>query len=175
MKKIMIPTMLALLVVTSAFTLISNIGNWKVNEETYSVKFTSSKFDGVFKGLKSEINFDENNLATSKISASIDANTVNTGNGMRNKHAKQGLNANTYPTIRFESTSIRKNGSSYIANGKLTIKDVTKEIILPFTFSNKADEGVFEGSFSVKPAEYHVEKAGTPDEIQVQLLIPVTK
>jgi polyisoprenoid-binding protein YceI len=175
MKKLFYPAMIAIILSASAFKIASNETLWKVNEDTYSVKFTSKKFDGTFKGLKSELLFDENNLATSKLTATIDANTINTGNGMRNGHAKKGLNAKTFPTVKFESTSITKTESGYEANGNLTIKDVTKQIKIPFTFTQNIDGGVFAGTFSIKPSEYNVTRSGTPENLDFQLNIPVTK
>lgn len=170
MRKITTMAIVASAFMLLAFTAVSN--NWKVKDD-YSVKFTSKKVSGVFKGLKTEIVFDEHNLAASKVVASIDATTVSTGNGMRNRHARKGLGADEYPVIRFESTSIVKKGSGYEAIGKLTLKDVTKQITLPFTFQRNGTEGVFSGSFSLKTKEYHVEKMGTPEEITVLLNVPV--
>lgn len=175
MKKLIYPALIAIAISTSAFTVVNNATSWSVKEESYSVKFTSSKMEGSFKGLKSELFFDENNLAGSKLSASIDANTVNTGNGMRNKHAKQGLDAKTFQTVKFVSSSIAKTANGYEAIGNLTIKDVTKEIKIPFTFTKSAEGGVFAGTFSVKPAEYNVTKGGTPEVLDFQLNIPVSK
>ncbi|MCU0429965.1 MAG: YceI family protein [Cytophagaceae bacterium] len=175
MKKLMYPALIAFAIATSAFTLVKNASLWKVKEDAYSVKFTSSKFEGNFKGLQSELNFDENNLAASTIVATIETKTVNTGNGMRNKHAMQGLDATTFPTVKFASTSITKTDNGYEATGNLTIKDVTKAIKIPFTFTKNAEGGVFAGTFSVKPAEYKVTKSGTPEVLDFQLTIPVVK
>lgn len=166
--------LIATIMVTAAFKVV-NSNQWNVKEDSYTVKFTTKKFEGMFKGLKSIIRFDEQNPGASFISATIDANTVNTGNGMRNKHAKQGLEADKYPTIKFESTAITKTATGYNAQGKLTIKDVTKDIALPFTFTKTADGGIFTGKFAVVPAEYGVKKAGTPDLFDIELNIPVTQ
>lgn len=175
MKKLIYPALVAIVFSTSAFTVVNNATSWSVKEDSYSVKFTSSKMEGSFKGLKSELFFDENNLAVSKLSATIDANTVNTGNGMRNKHAKQGLNAKTFPTVKFVSSSITKTANGYETTGNLTIKDVTKQIKIPFTFTKNAEGGIFAGTFSVKPSEYNVTKSGTPEVLDFQINIPVTK
>jgi polyisoprenoid-binding protein YceI len=174
MKKTIYPMLIAIVIGISAFTIINSL-NWKVKEDSYSIKFSGKKVEGVFKGLKANIVFDEVNPSNSKISATIDAASSNTGNGMKNKHVGQGLEADKYLTIKFESTSVIKKGSSYEAIGKLTIKDVTKEITLPFTFENKGGEGVFSGKFSVVPKDYNVTKMGTPDLVEIQLTIPVTK
>lgn len=175
MNKLIFPALIAIFITSSAFTLVNNTMSWKVKEEAYTVKFTSKKFDGTFKGLKSELIFDENNLAESKLSASIDANTINTGNGMRNGHAKKGLDAKTFPTVKFVSNSISKTKSGYETIGNLTIKDVTKQIIIPFTFTKTADGGVFAGKFSVTPKEYNVTRMGTPEVLNFELSVPVSK
>lgn len=159
---------------TSAYTLVVT-SNWQVNDSAYTVKMNSDKVQGVFKGLKSTIVFDENNLGGSKISATIDPATVNTGNGMRNKHARQGLGTDKFSTITFESASITKKGAGYEAAGKLTIKDVTKDMVLPFTFTRTGEGGVFAGKFSVVTKEYHIEKSGTPAVVEIELNVPVTK
>ena len=175
MKQLIYPALIAILFATSAFTVINNSTSWKVDENTYSVKFTSKKFDGAFKGLKSELLFDENNLAASKLTATIETNTINTGNGMRNGHAKKGLDAQTFQTVKFTSDAIAKTASGYEATGNLTIKDVTKQIKIPFTFTKYSEGGVFAGTFSIKPAEYNVTKGGTPEVLAFQLSVPVTK
>lgn len=177
MKKLLYPALFVIMLSSSAFTMLVNT-KWTPKEDAYTVKFNSKKgkeFSGIFKGLKSDLIFDENNPAVAKISASIDAGSVNTGNGMRNKHARQGLGADQFPTVKFESSSIVKSGAGYEATGKLTIKDVTKEIKFPFTFSKSDNGGVFAGKFMLVPAEYHVVKSGTPDLLEIELKIPVTK
>ncbi len=158
----------------SAFT-ISDAINWKVKENSYSIKFNGKKVNGAFNGLKANIIFDEATPANSKISATIDASSANTGNETKDKHVGQGLEADKYPTIKFESISVSKKGAAFEAIGKLTIKDVTKEIVLPFTFENKGAEGVFLGKFSIVPKDYNVTKNGTPEVIEIELIVSVVK
>ena len=66
-------------------------------------------------------------------------------------------------------------GNSFEALGKLTMKGVTKEIILPFSFAKNENDGAFSGSFSVIPKEYSIDKSGTPDVIEISLYIKVSK
>lgn len=159
-----------------AFTVVESV-NWKLKDEAYAVNFKGGKVSGILKGMKSTILFDEANPEKSKLSVSLDVTTINTGNGMMNKHAQgiDALDAKQFPKITFESTSIAKKGSAYEATGKLTIKGVTKEIVLPFTFENKGTEGIFKGKFSVTPKEFNITKNGAPDKLEIELIIPVTK
>ncbi len=166
---------MAVAIASSAFNVATSIDSWKVKEDQYSVKFSGTKVEGIFKGLKSEITFDATNLNVSKFTASIDATTVNTGNGMRNKHARQGLGAEMYPEISFVSNSIIKSESGFVSKGKLSINGVTKDINLPFTFTKTQDGGVFAGNFSVVPTDFKIDKKGTPELITIELNVPVTK
>lgn len=149
---------------------------WIPKAADYQVRISCSKFEGVFKGLKTSIQFDEINPEKASIEASIDAQTINTGNGLRNKHAKQGLEAAKYPTIKVVSSAISGKGNSFQFKGKLTIKDVTRDLNFPFQFNRKsAQEGLFTGSFTVKPSEFNIHKSGTPESFIVSLQIPVTQ
>lgn len=160
----------------SAFTVLESI-NWKLKDDTYTVSFKGGKVDGTMKGLKATIMFDEADLSKSKITASMDVKTINTGNGMMNKHAKSedALNADKYPLITFVSESIVKKAPGYEAKGKLTLKDVTKEITMPFIFEAKGTEGVFKGNFSIVPKDYNITRGGTPDKLDLEIIIPVVK
>lgn len=162
--------------IATAFTVIHST-NWKLKEEAYSVTFKGGKVEGVIKGLKTSITFDEAKPENSKITATLDVNTINTGNGMMNKHAKfeDGLDAKKFPSINFESLSVTVKSGKYSANGKLTIKGVTKEINLPFTFENKGLESLFKGKFNIKPKDFNITRGGTPEALEIEITAPVTK
>ncbi|HWZ23166.1 MAG TPA: YceI family protein [Cytophagaceae bacterium] len=176
MKKIKLALGLLSVLTLVAFIVVESV-SWKLKEDGYSVNFKGGKVSGILKGMKSTILFDEANPEKSKFSVSLDVTTINTGNGMMNKHAQgtDALDAKQFPQITFESTSVTKKGSAYEATGKLTMKGITKEIIVPFTFENKGTEAIFKGKFSVLPKEFNITKSGTPDNLEIELTIPVTK
>ncbi len=159
------------ILVASAFTVIESV-NWKIKDD-YSVKFDGGKVHGIMKGLTATISFDQASPEKSKITASIDAKTINTGNGMMNKHAEESeaLDTGKYPVITFVSTAIAKKGDAYEATGNLTLKGVTKEVKFPFTFS----KDVFNGKFTIAPKEFNITRGGTPESLDIELNIPVTK
>jgi len=174
MKKSVFPAITAIIITLSAFTFIQSL-DWKISEK-YSVKFDGGDPSGEFKGLKGIIKFDVNNLSASKFDCTIDVESINTGNGMQNTHAKSDkwLDAAKYPVIRFTSKSITKTASGFEALGTLDFHGVMKEIILPFTFEND----VFSGSFEVNRLDYNVNKE-EPNHgsavVKVTLNVPVTK
>src|SRR3954467_12038288 len=106
-----------ILMVASSFTFIKS-QNWKI-ADGYSVKFDGGDPSGEFTGLKGTIQFDEKNLAASKFDVTIDAASINTGNGMKNTHAKGAgwFDVEKYPTIGFSSSAITKTATGYEAKG----------------------------------------------------------
>jgi polyisoprenoid-binding protein YceI len=174
MKKMFFPAIAMVLLLVSAFTFAQSL-DWKISDN-YSVKFDGGDPSGEFKGLKGTIKFDANNLAASKFDCTIDVESINTGNGMKNTHAKSDkwLDAAKYPVIRFTSKSITKTATGFEAKGTLDFHGVQKEITLPFTFVNNFFEGVIE----VNRMDYNVNTAEPThggSVFKVSLNVPVTK
>jgi polyisoprenoid-binding protein YceI len=178
MKRIIYPFAALIILAASAFTFIRS-QDWKIGDD-YAVKFTSGDPSGEFKGLKGTVSFDDANLAASKFDVSVDVATINTGNGMKNTHAKseKWFDAEKFPTITFVSTSITKSATGYDAKGNLQIHGVTKEVTLPFTFEKTATGGVFTSSFDINRLDYNINTAEPnhgASTLKVDLNIPVTK
>src|SRR6202140_3057037 len=115
MKKLIYPFVTMVLIIGSAFT-VFKVQDWKI-EDTSFVKFDGGDPSGQFGGMKGTISFDPNDLASSKFDATIDVATINTGNGMKNTHAKseKWFDAEKYPTIEFTSSAITKTAAAYEA------------------------------------------------------------
>ncbi len=158
-------------------------GNWIADAGKAKISFTVDgpfgEVHGSFSGLQSEFQFDEKNLPNSSISASIDASTVSSGVGLRNTHLRneeQWLNIAKYPRIHFKSTKIEKTDAGFSASGTLTLKNVSKPIVIPFTFSSSGNSGVFKGQFSIKREDYNLGKKGgsVGETIKINIEVPVT-
>jgi polyisoprenoid-binding protein YceI len=159
-------------------------GNWTVDTANakvlFSVKGPFGTVNGSFTGLQASIHFDPNDLAGSTIQASIDAKTVNSGVGMRNKHLRseeQYLNTDKFPRITFKSSKIEKSASGYKAIGDLTLKGITKPAEIAFTFTPNANAGVFKGEFSIKRGDFNLGKPGGSigEIITMHLEVPAKK
>ena len=174
MKKLFYPLAALLIMLGSAFTVFKS-QDWKI-ADNYSVKFEGGDPSGEFGGLKGTISFDPNDLVSSKFDVTIDVATINTGNGMKNTHAKseKWFDAEKYPTIRFTSATISKTTAGYEAKGTLELHGVKKEIIIPFTFDNN----IFKGSIQVNRLDYNVttaEPAHGAATFKVDISVPVVK
>lgn len=164
------------LVLFSAFTITSTM-NWKVSEN-HSVKFTGTEVEGVFNTLKGDVTLDQSDLEASKLSFTIDVNSINTGNGMKNKHAvsDKWFDAEKYPNITFKSSKIFKDGDQLKVKGTMEIHGISKEMTIPFSFSNneiKAKFSVQRLDFKVGTMEGMSKKVS--DKISLDVTIPLTK
>ena len=95
---------------------------------TVSGKFTS--FEGKLEG-------EPENLTQAKISFTANIDSITTGNEQRDGHLKSAdfFDAANHPKLSFISTSIEnKNGTDYKVTGDLTLRGITKPIILNVDF-----------------------------------------
>jgi polyisoprenoid-binding protein YceI len=120
----------------------------------YTVKNAGFKSSGRFDNVTADVVFDENNLAKSRIVATIQTNSFNSGNSLKDKHLKDKdyFDVNTYPTIRLASSAIVKKDNGYMGTFDLTIKGITKTIQLPFSVTKN-------GSFlDFKATELYIDR-----------------
>jgi polyisoprenoid-binding protein YceI len=161
------------LILASAFTFIQS-QSWKI-AEGYSVKFDGGDPSGEFTALKGTIQFDEKHLATSKFDMTVEVASINTGNGMKNTHAKSAnwFDAEKYPNITFVSSSITKTASGFEAKGVLEMHGEKKETTIPFTFTNNT----FDGAIEVNRMDFKLDDGKHPKmmpSMKVTIHVPVT-
>jgi len=92
-----------------------------------------SNVKGTFTGLSGTLQLDEIDRTHSAVEASIDVNTINTGDAQRDGHLKSAdfFDAEKYPAITFKSTNIDSTGGpDYEVTGDFTLRGVTKPVIL---------------------------------------------
>ena len=89
---------------------------------------------------------------------SIETASINTGNGVQNKHARSSewFHSEKYPNIKFEGGEVISNDLGVTVKGKLTIHGVTKEIKLPLRVSTNETQYVYKTKFTVNRADYEL-------------------
>jgi polyisoprenoid-binding protein YceI len=151
---------------------------------TASVKFyiknAGVTVDGSLSGLRASVNFDPNNLAASNITASVAVSTIKTGIEKRDEHLKTNdyFGASKYPRITMKSVSFTKKDATHF-NGKfnLTIRNKTKQVNVPFTFTESGGKGKFVGSFNIDRLDYGVGESSwvLGDDVKVKIVLNSTK
>ena len=96
-----------------------------------------TKVNGQFNDYDVQFTFDPKNLETFKVEATIKVASVDTDNEKRDEHLRSAdfFDAEKYPDMVFKSTKAVKTEEGYTAIGTLTMKDVTREVELPFTLT----------------------------------------
>jgi tetratricopeptide (TPR) repeat protein len=97
------------------------------------------------------------------VSAVIQAGSIDTNLAGRDGVLRdEFFRAKEFPEIRFESTRIEKSGAGYAMTGRLTIRDVTREVRLPFTIVSRGEDQfqnqriALETSLTVNRKDYRV-------------------
>ena len=105
--------------------------------------------------------FTTNDGGTGAVDITIDANSVDTNNDKRDGHLRSPdfLSTKQFPAITFKGDLVKGDGSSYQAKGKLTMRGVTKDLVVDLERIGSAnamggDRTGFEGAFKVKRSDF---------------------
>lgn len=93
---------------------------------------------GNFTSFSGKAEFDPEQIENGSITVEIDPASIDTRDEQRDGHLRSAdfFDAETYPVIRFVSSSIEPRGNGkYDVHGELTIKDVTRPVTLDATFT----------------------------------------
>jgi polyisoprenoid-binding protein YceI len=144
---------------------------------TFKIKHLGITVDGSLSGFKGDIQFDAAHLDASSIEASVNTNTVNTDNNSRDEDLKGDgyFDVAKYPKITLKSVSFKhKGGSNYTGTFNLTMKDKTKAVELPFTYTETGNTASFKGSFKIKRTDFGVGGGSLIMSSDVLIAIDVT-
>jgi polyisoprenoid-binding protein YceI len=115
-------------------------GTWVVDpvhsEVGFSVRHLMvSKVRGRFEKFEGQIVTGDDILDTTA-TLEVDLNSINTGNADRDNDLRSAnyFEADKYPTMSYRTTGLRADGGAYIADGELTVKDVTNPVSLQVEF-----------------------------------------
>jgi polyisoprenoid-binding protein YceI len=111
-------------------------GTWDIDPVHSQIGFVArhlmvSKVRGKFDKFEGQIVTAGDPLQSSA-TATMDTASFDTGNDQRNSDVKSEnfLDVTNFPTITYRSTSVRRDGEQFIAEGELTIKGVTRPVEL---------------------------------------------
>lgn len=112
------------------------------SEVTFAVRHMMiSTVRGKFNTFGGTIDFNESDPTLSTIAVSIDVASVDTRDEKRDGHLKSGdfFDAEKYPTLTFTSTKVEKLSDKRArVTGDLTIKDVTRSVVLDVDYAGQA-------------------------------------
>jgi polyisoprenoid-binding protein YceI len=137
---------------------------------------TFGKSVGVFRSWDADLKIPTDNFADASLILEIEAASVSTGSGLRDKEAKgkNFFNVKDYPTIRFASKSIAPDAdpSKLRMDAELTMRGITKPVSVNIILHPK-ENGVqrFEGDFSFDRREFGMTHNVLIDKIANTVLV----
>lgn len=125
-----------------------NTNTWKIDTTHSGISFSVrhmvfAKVRGRFATWQGSIQLDPANLVDSSVTVDIDATSIDTGVTERDNHLRSAdfLDVERFPKLRFKSTRIEKvSGERYRIHGELTIRDITREVVLDAEYGGQAKD-----------------------------------
>jgi polyisoprenoid-binding protein YceI len=96
--------------------------------------------------------------AAGKLDVTIDVNSLDTDDDERDGilRGEDLFDARKFPTARYTAEKLTKTAAGFEASGKLTIRNVTKDLKVPLTFKPGAGGAQLSGKTSIKRLDFGV-------------------
>lgn len=111
----------------------------------FKIRHFFAKTPGQFNKFSGSITHDADDLAASKVEVSIDAASIDTNQERRDNDLRSAnfFHTDSFPTITFRSRKVVPAGEKkFKVEGDLTIRGVTKPVVLDAEFLGAADIGI---------------------------------
>lgn len=167
MKKVLL--ILFYFIISSPFQAVAQ--QWEIDPVHtnfyFEVKHTYATVRGQFMDFTGEVYFDPDNPAKSRFDFVIKVDSVDTKVGKRDTHLRSPdfFDVAEYPTITFKSSRVlHADENKYIVEGRLTIKDVSRDIALEFVYHGQRENPLKKGEIvagldtvlTIDRLEFHV-------------------
>ncbi|MBA3945330.1 MAG: YceI family protein [Herpetosiphonaceae bacterium] len=119
---------------------------WTIDAAHSAVDFSVrhmmiSTVRGSFAKFSGTVNIDEADPTRSSVDVQIDAASIDTRDAQRDGHLRgpDFFDVEKYPTLTFKSKRVERHGESHAKiTGDLTIRDVTREVVLDTEYNGQA-------------------------------------
>jgi len=153
------------------------------SEVGFQFKQMGVPVDGKFTKFDAQVSFDAAKLATSKVNFTVDIASATLGDKATDAELPKATWFNTakFPQATFASSSIKALGAGkFEVAGKLSIKGVAQDVVVPVTMTQSAAVTTAVGTFPMKRLTYKIgegEWADTSmvaDPVQVKFKLALT-
>jgi len=120
--------------------------SWRIDrghsELTFSIRHMVSRVRGQFNSWSGTITGDLNDWESAVVDVAIDATSIDTNHERRDAdlRGKDHFEVDSFPTITFRSTKIERNGDRLRLTGNLTMRGVTRPVVLEGKLTGTAQE-----------------------------------
>jgi polyisoprenoid-binding protein YceI len=145
------------------FTAPASAAHWTVDYAKsklgFNVLWSNEPFAGSFKSWKADIDFDPDAPHLAHVAVAVDlaseaSDETDFDDGLK---GAQGFQTSRFPVARFVTTTFAHEiGAEYIATGNLTLKGITREVVLPFSLTINGNTAHMKGTAHVMRTDFGV-------------------
>ena len=151
------------------------------------IAFTSKQMgvpvDGKFRKFDAQVAFDPKKPEAAKIGLTIDLASASLGTAETEAElAKpEWFNTKAFPQATFQSTAVKAlGGGKFDVSGKLAIKSIGRDVVVPVTLTQTAGNTTASGTFSIKRLDFKIgdgdwkDTSMVADAVQVKFKLVLT-
>lgn len=139
------------------------VTQWAAEPDPNAISWEGTQGGGALAGrcaaFGADIAFDPAALAGSAVKVTIDTGACKTGDAQKDEYLPQEIwfNVAVFPEAVFEARNFRHDGGDrYVAEGALTLKGVTRKVVLPFTLTIAGDKAHVVGETTLQRLAFGV-------------------
>jgi polyisoprenoid-binding protein YceI len=162
------------------FSNVSQAKEWDVHYPSSRLWFEGTQngkvFTGTFSVYQATIHFDPKHPETASVEVNVDLRSASTGDKERDKNlqAKDWFDTIGHPFAQLYAGKIRKlSDIKFELKGMFTLKDLTHDIIMPFTMEDERDASRVKGEFTVSRMDYNVGTGHWANELYVKYPVKI--
>ena len=124
----------------------------------FSFEQAGARGNGTFKQFATTFDYDPNNLAASRLQVKVEIGSLDTQDKDRDATLASAdlFDARKYPVATYSASSLVKGAAGVEAVGKLTIRNVTKDLRVPLTIRPAGAGLELSGTVTIKRLDYGV-------------------
>jgi polyisoprenoid-binding protein YceI len=151
------------LALTALLTTPASAAHWTVDATKsklgFNVMWSNEPFAGTFRSWKADIEFDSGEPQLAHVAVAVDlaseaSDEADFDDGLK---GAQGFQISQFPVARFVTTTFAHEiGTEYVATGNLTLKGVTRQVVLPFSLTINGNTAHMKGTAHVMRTDFGV-------------------
>ena len=138
---------------------------------------------GHFRKFATELQYDEDQLAASKLKVTVQIGSLDTQDKDRDQTlaSNELFDTDKFPTAQYSATGLEKRGAGLEAVGKLTLHGVTRDVRVPLTIRTTKSGVEISGETTIRRLEFGVGQGDwkstewVDDDVKLRYRVPLTR
>lgn len=142
----------------------------------FKIKNAGFNVNGAFDSLYIKLDLKKERWDKASLSGKVYAASIKTGIGIRDKHLKNEdyFEVDKYPWIEMKSLALKKTKNGELQGQfLLTIKNISKEVMVPFSYVKRNDKITMNGQFNINRLEFNLGETSLvlSDDVNIEIAV----